>query len=197
MIFLIFQVSFLNQISALRTHILKFIGYREEYSIFFKFKLMRSILFSLCFLLSGCAENFSPDFYKEGDVGGAIVTKRGFILQVREINISGSGKLSDNALGAGVGGISGGVVGSCLGQGKGKTLSTLGGAGLGALAGAYAQKKLSEQKGVEYTVELSDTKELVTVTQGMPAYPVGMEVKVLLPSSGCHQGRARVLPFNQ
>ena len=154
--------------------------------------------FCSLFLLTGCAADLSPDFYQESDVGEAVITKRGVILDARTVTIGGKKKLGDNTMGLIGGGLAGGIAGSQIGAGKGSVLAALGGAGLGALGGTFLEKKLNEQKGIEYTVELEGTKELLTVTQGAPAYAVGTVVKVTMPRSNAHGGsRARIIPFGK
>ena len=48
-----------------------------------------------------------------------------------------SGNLSKQNVGAGVGAVAGGLIGSTFGGGSGKLVSTVVGAGAGAIAGSY------------------------------------------------------------
>ena len=141
--------------------------------------------------LAGCARNISPGMYSSSHVGEASETYFGQVVSVRQVQVHGSEKLQENILGGALGGIAGGVLGHQLGGGRGKILITLGGAAAGALGGAYAQKKLSEQTGLEYTVKL-DNGRILTIVQGTDhALSAGQRVKVIIGQ----KGRSRVVPI--
>jgi outer membrane lipoprotein SlyB len=135
-------------------------------------------------IASGCAKDLSPDSYTAGQAGEVSQTYRGRILNVRQVTIEGSDSLGGNVVGAGLGAIGGGVLGNMIGQGKGRVLSTAAGAALGGLGGAYAEKKLKQQKGLEYIVKL-DNGQTITLVQGVsPAFSVGQTVFVHVSSNG-------------
>lgn len=140
---------------------------------------------------SGCARNLSSNFYTAAEVGETIQTVEGTITQVRAVAIGESDKLGGNVAGLAAGGVLGGVVGNQFGGGRGRALTTAAGAALGALGGAFAEQKLSEQQGLEYTVTLIDGR-MVTVVQGAdPAFGQGQRVKVQMSN----RGRSRVIAF--
>jgi outer membrane lipoprotein SlyB len=101
-------------------------------------------------------------------------------------------KLQDNMLGMAAGGVLGGVGGSMIGGGRGNTLATVGGAAGGAALGALAQRALSEQEAMEYSVKLTNG-QIMSVTQGADS-PLQVGQRVLVQVS--HQGRSRVVPDN-
>ncbi len=146
-------------------------------------------------LLGGCAENFSPDFYNEDEISDVSVTKRGLIVDARPITIGGSQNLSKNTAGLLGGGLAGGLLGSQIGGGRGRVVGGVAGALGGAALGSAAQRHLTKQPGMEYTVEIEGTGELVTIRQGKPFYRTGTQVKVIFPG-GSSKGRPRVVPFN-
>jgi len=144
----------------------------------------------LCaFALSGCARDISPGLYTSAHVGEASATYLGSIISVRQVQVQEGEKLQENILGGVLGGVAGGVLGHQLGGGRGKTLATLGGAAVGALGGALAQRELSKQVGLEYTVKLDDGR-ILTIVQGTDqALASGQRVKVIIGQ----KGRSRVV----
>jgi outer membrane lipoprotein SlyB len=140
---------------------------------------------------TGCARNLSPNFYSSAEVGETIQTVEGTIVQVRTVTIGESDKLAGNVAGLAAGGVLGGVVGHQFGKGGGRQLATAAGAALGALGGAFAEQKLSEQQGFEYTVNLIDGRTVTVVQGAEPAFTTGQRVKVQMTS----RGRSRVVAF--
>ncbi|MDR1475631.1 MAG: glycine zipper 2TM domain-containing protein [Holosporales bacterium] len=135
-------------------------------------------------LVSGCAKDLSPDSYTAGQAGEVSQTYKGKILNVRQVTVEGSDSLGGNIAGAGIGAVGGGVLGNMIGQGKGRILSTAAGAALGGIGGAYAEKKLKQQKALEYIVKL-DNGQTITLVQGVsPAFSVGQRVFVHVSGNG-------------
>lgn len=140
-------------------------------------------------LLANCAKNISSSEYSEAEVGAVKQTYRGIILNVRPVKVQGGDSLQDNTLGLMGGGVGGAVVGSQFGKGKGQVVGTLLGAAAGALGGAFLEKKLKEQDGIEYTVELSSGR-IMTIVQGPePRLQPGQAVLVMVGD----KGRSRVV----
>jgi outer membrane lipoprotein SlyB len=153
------------------------------------FKNTASVL-ALAVALSGCTRNISSSNYTAASVGEAMTTYQGTIINVRKVSIQEGDKLSDNTGGMVVGGLLGGVGGHMIGKGHGNTAATVGGALLGATAGAFAQRALSEQEGLEYSVKLTNGN-IMTVVQGLDN-PMAVGQRVLVQVS--NQGRSRVVP---
>ena len=88
---------------------------------------------------------------------------------------------NDLGIGSLAGAAAGTVGGSIFGGGmRANLLWGLGGALLGGTAGSYAQKKLTQQTGMQYQINLKNSGEILTVVQGLnPRYHLGQEVYVL------------------
>jgi outer membrane lipoprotein SlyB len=151
-------------------------------------------------LLSGCTQSLGGSDYQYGDVGQVSTAHAGTIVSVRKIKIQGRGEGEQGRAGAGTvaGGVGGAVLGSLFGKGGGSALGALVGAAGGATAGYFAEKKLSEQDGFEYTVKL-DSGETTVVTQGAePSLRPGQRVNIVSGSQrgiGAKMSRARVVPL--
>lgn len=156
---------------------------------------MRKCAVSLCVAaalvvgMSGCSRNIGSNNYSSASVGEAMTTYAGVVVNVRKVQIQEGDKLTDNVAGGVVGGLIGGVGGHMIGGGRGNTAATVGGALLGAGAGALAQRALSEQEGMEYTVKL-DTGSMMTVVQGTDS-PLAVGQRALVQVS---KNRSRVVP---
>lgn len=144
---------------------------------------------ALVMLLTNCAKNISSNEYSEAEVGAIKQTYRGVVLNARNVKVQGADRLQDNGMGVVGGGVAGGVLGSMVGKGRGSTLGMLAGAAAGALGGAMAEKKLKEQDGVEYTVELKSGRVMTIVQGPEPRLHPGQHVLVMVGS----RGRSRVV----
>lgn len=147
----------------------------------------------LIFLAGGCARKISQNYYKASSIGEASHTYKGQIISARKVEVGESENLQGNSMGIAAGGIGGALLGSQIGGGS--TANLIGGA-LGAVAGgvggAFAEKALSEQEGMEYSVQL-DNGQLMTIVQGVDeVYAMGQRVLVIVS----HSGRSRVVPDN-
>lgn len=157
-----------------------------------KFSFFKANSFLMCcvlpLLLTSCARQISPDYYAASHVGETSTTYAGIIRNVRVVSIGNGDNLEGNALGVAGGGVAGCALGSAVGRGN--AFATLGGALAGAVAGSLAEKKLKEQTGLEYIVQL-DNGQLFTVVQGADCpLQVGQSVYVLVSMNG----RSRMIP---
>jgi len=142
---------------------------------------------------SGCTRNISSKNYNSANVGESANTSQGVIVNVENVNVSETEKLSENTAGMAIGGLGGALAGSAFGKGKGQLL----GIGLGALAGgtggAFAEQALGNQDGIKYTVKLN-SGVIKTVVQGADN-PMHVGQRVFLEESiGSNKGRSRVYP---
>lgn len=145
-------------------------------------KAMLCLLVMSASIFTSCERQISPDVYNAGQVGEVSTTYPGIIKNVRQVNVQHGEQLEDNQLGLAGGGIAGGVVGSAVGRGN--LFPTAAGALVGAVAGSFAEKKLKEQVGLEYIVEL-DNGGLLTVVQGpVQLFTIGQPVYVVVSSTG-------------
>jgi Outer membrane lipoprotein len=128
--------------------------------------------------LAGCAPDINALDYNSSQAGQMQQTVRGTVVGATPVKVSGS---HDLGIGSLAGAAAGAVGGSVLGGGmRANLLGGLGGALLGGAAGDYAQKKLTQQTGMQYQVKLKNSREIITVVQGLnPRYHVGQPVYVL------------------
>lgn len=110
------------------------------------------------------------------------MTYAGVIKNVRPVTVEHGENLEDNGLGIAGGGIAGGVIGNAVGRGNFAPAAA--GAVVGAVAGSFLEKKLKEQTGLEYVIEL-DNGGMMTVVQGQDqVFGVGQPVYVLMSPGG-------------
>lgn len=139
--------------------------------------------------LGGCARDLGSDEFTDSDVNSVQQSYRGVIISRRQVTVRANDKLGDNSAGLLGGGLGGALLGSQFGKGRGQVVGGVLGAVGGAIGGAFAEKALTSQKGIEYTVELTSGR-VMTVVQGLtPALQEGQFVFVLVPT----KGRPRVI----
>lgn len=137
-------------------------------------KAFSSLLMALL-ILSGCS-NYSGRSYSGAEARTAQTVDYGTVVSVQEVSIE-----EDNAgtLGTLGGGVVGGVLGSLVGHGRGRTLATLGGALAGAGLGYAGTKAATTQTALEITVRLDSGQE-ISVVQGKDVmFAPGEKVRVL------------------
>ncbi|MBE6447478.1 MAG: glycine zipper 2TM domain-containing protein [Alphaproteobacteria bacterium] len=128
--------------------------------------VITSIFFCGLLFLSGCSRDISSDSYEATTLDGpALHSYACTVVSVRKVKISAHDSLEQNTTGGIIGGVAGGLAGNMIGQGKGRILATGLGALAGAAGGAYAEKKLKEQVGYEYVVQL-ENGSMRTIVQG-------------------------------
>lgn len=143
---------------------------------------------ALSLLAAGCAPKVGSSDYSSSGVRTAQSVTYGTVESVRVVRIEGDSD-GTTALSTAGGAVAGGVLGSLIGGGRGRTLATVGGALAGAAAGYGGSKALSAQDGYEIQVKLENGSTIV-VTQGTDVeFRAGQRVKVL--SGG---GVTRVAP---
>lgn len=152
--------------------------------------MMKKILLfvMLATVSTSCARQIDSDVYSSRQVGQVTTTYAGVVRSIREVLVESGNQLEDNGLGIAGGGIAGGVVGSAVGRGH--FLPTAIGAVAGAVTGSLVEKKMKQQMGYEYIVELSGGG-LITVVQGTDQYfGIGQPVFVMMSP----YGRSRIVP---
>ena len=147
------------------------------------------LLAAALFGAAGCAREVSPDVVSASSVGEVNDAFFGTVQSMRPVTIQEGDRLQQNTTGAVIGGLAGAAVGSVFGGGWGRVIATGAGAVVGSVVGAAAERDLSRQQGIEYTVRL-DNGRMITIVQGpQPALSTGQRVIVQTSS----QGRARVV----
>jgi len=140
-------------------------------------------------LFGGCTKNISSNEYSEAEAGSVKQTYRGIVLNVRTVKVQGGDSLQDNTMGLVGGGLGGALLGSQFGKGRGSVVGGVLGAAAGALGGSMLEKKLKEQDGVEYTVEISGGRVMTIVQGPEPRLQAGQAVLVMVGD----KGRSRVV----
>ena len=138
-------------------------------------------------MMSGCAKpNASASTYTYGQAQTEQVVREGTVKAVRPIVIQ-----QERSSGAGLiaGGALGGVAGSAVGDGTGRTLAIVGGALLGALAGDKVEEAATKTNGLEITVRLDNGETRVIAQAADVPLSVGQRVQII---SGA--GPTRVVP---
>lgn len=167
------------------------------------FKLLRlAILLVSAGAVAACSSpKVSDSLYRDSEVGVSKRVVRCRVLEAREVAIRGDdAPQKGEAIGSIVGGIAGAILGSTIGGGKGQALATEAGAVVGMSAGGaggrQAADKLSERKGVEYSIILDNGEERTLVQDFLEGD------RVVHPGETCrlqieHDGKNRVLPAEQ
>lgn len=143
-----------------------------------------------CALLStGCTPKLGGNDYSVKGAGEISQTLKGVIVSARPVMINAQDS-SQPGIGAAVGGLSGALLGSQIGGGKGRVVTGVLGGLAGAGAGHLIQGKATEQEGMEYQVQL-DRGDIITLTQGAdPKMSAGQRVLVIQSN----RDRSRVVP---
>ena len=142
---------------------------------------MKKILFILLtgLLLAGCATR-GVNEVDSNAVNYELTYQVGTIESIKPVVIK------DNGAGTFIGAISGLVLGSMIGKGRGSTLATL----AGGLGGAYAGNQLNKANALELSVLLDDGRRVVVIAKGKTFYK-GQKIRIVK-----HNGRVySVEPF--
>ena len=121
-------------------------------------KFLVSVLVGSLFF-SGCAAH-GVNEVDSSAVNYELTYQVGTIESVKPVVIK------DNGTGTFVGAISGVVLGSLVGKGRGNALATL----VGGLGGAYAGNQLGKANALELSVLLDDGRRIVVIAKGKDFY---------------------------
>lgn len=143
------------------------------------------IFFTL--LVSSCAQQLETDIYSSRQVGEVASIYEGIIKNVRIVKVQHGESLDDNTLGLAGGGVTGGLIGDAIGNGR--LLPKIAGGVCGALTGALIEKKAKQQTALEYIVELNNGN-LMSIVQGCD-YRFIKDQPVYIHMSP--KGRARII----
>ena len=131
-------------------------------------------------LLSGCASSLSSGAYSRDSARQMQTVYYGTVQSVRTVQIEGT----KTPIGAGAGAVSGGILGSQVGGGTGRSLATVGGVVLGGLAGAAAEEGITRQPGYEITVRLDNGRTVSIVQAADVSFQPGDRVRVIEARDG-------------
>ncbi len=146
---------------------------------------MKNAFFSLLAIvmtlsLAGCASSRSANVYSRDQARTAHTVQFGTVQAVQQVLIEGT----KSNLGTATGGVAGGVLGSTVGGGSGRTLATVGGAIAGGLAGAAIEEQATRRAGLEITVQLYSGQTLVVVQEADEQFYPGERVRLISGSDG-------------
>jgi len=101
----------------------------------------------------------------------------GYLMQYEDGRITGIKPVVVKDAGGGgfLGAITGTVLGSTIGRGRGNTLATLG----GGLLGAYAGNEIAKANAQELMVDLNSGKSVVVIAKGKK-FAVGQHVRIVI-----------------
>ncbi len=139
--------------------------------------------------LSGCVSDLGADTYSRAEARSPQWVQLGTVESLRPVNIEGT----RTPIGSGAGAIAGGVAGSTVGHGPGRTVAAVAGALLGGVVGAAVEEGVTRSTGVEITVRQSDGSLRAYVQQLEPnqIFRVGQRVEIHTSQSGV----SRVIPL--
>jgi len=120
-------------------------------------------------IFSGCTKMYNSNEVSLHDVNRIYNYKSGVVTKVRGVVIR------DDGSGAMIGAITGTVLGSLVGKGKGNVLATL----AGGVSGFYVGNELGKANGKELYIKLDDGKTVVTIVKGVDIN-VGDRVRVIM-----------------
>lgn len=151
--------------------------------------VLATSLITTSLLISGCAPKLGGHDYNVKGVGEVSKTLKGVIIGARSVMINAHNN-SQMGAGAAIGGISGALLGSQIGGGRGQILTGVLGGLLGGGAGHLAEGHLQNQEGMEYQVQLHNG-EVITLSQGAePKMSVGQRILVI----ESNRDRSRIVP---
>jgi len=130
--------------------------------------------------LSGCASSLSSGAYSRDSARQMQTVYYGTVQSVRTVQIEGT----KTPVGTGAGAITGGILGSQVGGGTGRSLATVGGVVLGGLAGSAAEEGITRQPGYEITVQLDNGRTVSIVQAADVSFRPGDRVRVIEARDG-------------
>lgn len=133
--------------------------------------------------LFGCAPKIGGADYGSGGTRTAQTVTYGTVQSFHAVHVEDSSE-GKTLLGTAGGAVVGGILGSLIGGGRGKTLATVGGALAGAAGGYAGSKVLTGQDGYEIMVQL-DNGQNISVVQGADyTFTQGQRVRVITGGDG-------------
>ena len=122
----------------------------------------------LCLFLSACGIGDTNTTYDRAQIGRQGTTSTGRIISMTQIEIAGSSE-GGTLIGAGLGGVAGGIVGSTFGGGKGSDLMAIAGGAVGALVGGAlggsAQQSATRDTAYEFLIQKGSSNNVISVVQ--------------------------------
>jgi len=120
----------------------------------FKFFMFLGVIM---ILFSGCTQMYNSNEVSIADTNEVLTYQTGVVEDIKYVT------LKDNGSGVMIGAMSGTVLGSLFGKGKGNILSTL----IGGLTGAFVGNELDKANGEELFIRLDNGKHIVVIVKGV------------------------------
>lgn len=131
---------------------------------------------AVALVLGGCASSLTGNDYGRAEARRAMNVQFGTIESLRPVRIEGTKTPVGTIGGAAVGGI----VGSGVGGGSGRSVATVLGALAGGMAGSAVEEGVTRRVGQEITVRLDNGQYLAVVQEdGGEGFQPGQRVRVL------------------
>lgn len=127
--------------------------------------LKKIVLFFVVISLTSCGTIYSTssDRVERRDVGRALNTDLGVVIDVVPVKIRGE----TSNVGAITGAIIGGIASQKVGSGTGQEIAIVAGVVAGGIIGYFLPVKIGEHNGFQYTISLDDTKNAISIIQGV------------------------------
>lgn len=139
--------------------------------------IISSLMFSLLGL-GGCAQiqPMNNSEYSLRQANQAMSVQYGTVIGVKSVLIRGQ----DTGIGTGAGALAGGFLGSRIGGGNGSIAAAIVGAVAGGVAGNMAEKNITTTQGLQLTVRLDGSNQIILVTEKTNQYfNIGDRVQVI------------------
>jgi len=141
-----------------------------------------TVLILLCVAIAGCGgpSSHSSNTISRSQAGTVQTVQDGEVLYVRSVTIEGS----KSPVGAIAGGVLGYTVGNSVGGGRGTKIARVAGTVGGAAAGSAVQQNVTQEQGLEITVQL-DSGPIISIVQSADeSFNDGDRVRVLQRPDG-------------
>lgn len=153
-----------------------------------KSRFLAALTVALAFLMTGCVVNPQSGYdYGRHEARNTMAVRIGTLEGVRAVRMEGTQSGAGLVAGAALGG----VAGSTMGKGRGKTVMTILGVLAGAGAGSAIEEGATSTNGLELLIRLDGGQLIAVVQQSSGEYfAVGQRVRVMTNGA-----RSRVAPM--
>jgi outer membrane lipoprotein SlyB len=129
-------------------------------------------------IVAGCASSRSGSVYTREEARQIQSVRFGILEDARPVLIEGT----SGTVGTATGAVIGGIAGSGMGGGRGTAITTVVGAVVGGLLGAAVEEGGTRKPGLELTVRLENSGQVLAVVQEVAeneVFVIGSRVKVV------------------
>jgi outer membrane lipoprotein SlyB len=136
------------------------------------------IILLMSVLVASCASSRSGSVYTRGEARQVQTVRFAVLEDARPVLIEGT----PGTVGTTAGAVIGGIAGTGVGGGRGTAIATVVGAVVGGLIGAAVEEGTTSKQGLELTVRLENTGQILAVVQEVnegEVFIIGSRVKVI------------------